>query len=107
MRHITLLTTIPDPRETLTISNGTTTKIAPQFGHIPLAVTESGYKLSKQNKAPALNLTHPQPTLFAALRFLGQVPPQNLMHCSVNEIITWAIKNMQFSQLPQQQEILL
>jgi len=82
-------------------------KAAPQFGHIPLAITESGYKLSKQNKAPALDLTHPQPTLIAALKFLGQVPPNDLISHSVNDIITWAIENVLFATLPQQREIQL
>ncbi len=82
-------------------------KPAPQFGHIPLAVTENGYKLSKQNKAPALDLTNPQPTLIAVLKFLGQVPPDDLINYSVNDIITWAIENVLFTTLPQQREIQL
>lgn len=80
---------------------------APFYGHIPLAVTEQGYKLSKQNKAPAINNQHPQPTLIAALTFLGQQPPEALLHASVDEIITWAIEHWQLSSVPKKHEIAL
>ena len=66
---------------------------APQYGHVPLVVTNEGYKLSKQNKAPAINNTKPQPALIAALNFLGQSPVAELTHASVEEIIAWAIKH--------------
>ena len=78
---------------------------APQFGHIPLAITQQGYKLSKQNKAPALNTAKPQPTLVAALEFLGQKPPPELIHHSVENVIQWAIKHFDFTKIPQQHEI--
>ena len=45
---------------------------APKFGHFPLAVTEQGYKLSKQNNAPSIDRNAPIPSLIAALTFLGQ-----------------------------------
>ena len=92
-RQLTLFATLKQP--------------APQYGHIPLAVTSDGYKLSKQNKAPAINLQQPQPTLIAALQFLGQTPPSNLVHESVTEIINWAISNANFELLPKQREIML
>lgn len=90
----------------LTLFN-TLQRQAPEFGHIPLAVTEQGYKLSKQNKAPSLDVNNPQPTLLAALRFLGQTPPDSLHNDSIENIITWAEQNMQFSKLPKQREIIL
>lgn len=83
----------------------TLTHQAPQFGHVPLVITEQGYKLSKQNKAPALDNQKPQATLMAALHFLGQTPPADLLSHSVSDILLWAEKNMQFGQLPQQKEI--
>ncbi|MCJ8293143.1 MAG: tRNA glutamyl-Q(34) synthetase GluQRS, partial [Colwellia sp.] len=77
----------------------------PQYGHIPLAITRQGYKLSKQNKAPAINNKKPQPALIAALAFLGQSPEPELAGASVAEIIQWAIKNWQRSRVPNKVEI--
>ncbi len=68
-------------------------KQVPQYGHVPLAVTAQGYKLSKQNKAPAIDNKNPQPALFAALEFLGQMPEEYLIHESVTDIINWAVKH--------------
>ena len=79
---------------------------SPQFGHVPLAVTEEGYKLSKQNNAPVIDIKNPQPALIAALQFLGQQPPSLLTNCSVSEIINWAIKNWSIDKIPKMQEII-
>lgn len=77
----------------------------PQFGHVPLAVTSEGNKLSKQNKASALDNNNPQPTLIAALTFLGQAPDKNLTDASVDEIIQWAIQHWNRQQVPQKTEV--
>ena len=71
----------------------TLNKPAPHYGHVPLAITTQGYKLSKQNKAPAIDNKNPQPTLIAALKFLGQQPEPCLKHESVATIINWAVKH--------------
>jgi glutamyl-Q tRNA(Asp) synthetase len=76
----------------------------PKYGHVPLAINESGYKLSKQNKTPAINNNQPQPTLIAALKFLGQSPPPDLINNPVNEIINWAIINWSLDRVPKQQK---
>ena len=81
--------------------------LAPQYGHIPLAITPDGYKLSKQNKAPAIDNNNPQPALIAALNFLGQQPPTELSTYPVNEIIHWAVNHWSVSQIPHQQQIML
>ncbi len=77
----------------------------PLFGHIPLAITSDGYKLSKQNKAPAIDNDKPQPALIAALKFLGQSPVAELTSASVEEIIQWAINHWQRSLVPNTVEI--
>ncbi len=78
---------------------------SPQYGHVPLAITDEGYKLSKQNKAPAIDNANPQPALIGALTFLGQSPCSELVHNSVEAIIAWAIKNWQRNKVPKLTEM--
>lgn len=80
---------------------------APLYGHIPLAVTDEGYKLSKQNKAPAIDINNPNPTLIKALKFLGQQPNKELVEGTTNEIISWAIDNWQTCAVPCAKEIMV
>ena len=80
---------------------------APTFGHFPLAVTHQGYKLSKQNNAPEIDVKNPIPTLLSALTFLGQAPPKALKYASVNELLSWAITHWAINKIPKSQEIIL
>ncbi len=85
----------------------TLNKQAPKYGHVPLAITEQGFKLSKQNKAPAINNHNPQPALVAALEFLGQAPEPHLSQEKVTDIINWAIKHWSRENIPKVKEITL
>lgn len=78
---------------------------APKLGHIPLAITHDGYKLSKQNKAPAIDQLKPQKVLIKALNFLGQQADKDLEDLSPQAIVDWAVKNFEFDRMPSQQEI--
>jgi glutamyl-Q tRNA(Asp) synthetase len=78
---------------------------APKFGHVPLAVTEPGFKLSKQNNAPAIDNKNPSPSLILALKFLGQNPPDELYSYSVEQIIHWATDNWSTDDIPKKHEI--
>lgn len=78
---------------------------APEYGHVPLAITSTGYKLSKQNKAPSINNNNPQPALIAALTFLGQSPDPTLVNEKVDDIIIWAIHHWSRDKVPQVKEI--
>lgn len=78
---------------------------APQYGHVPLAISNAGYKLSKQNKAAAIDNKQPQPALISALSFLGQEPPKALAQASVREIISWGIKHWRRNKVPTSREI--
>lgn len=82
-------------------------KQTPVYSHIPLAVTHEGYKLSKQNKAPAINNKNPQPALIAALNYLGQNPPEALAFSSVESIIQWAITHWSINQVSKNKEIMI
>ncbi len=79
----------------------------PSYSHIPLAVTPEGYKLSKQNKAPAINNNLPQPALISALKYLGQQPPEELINYSVDQIIAWAIKHWSLDKVTKKQQIVI
>ncbi|MBS3798352.1 MULTISPECIES: tRNA glutamyl-Q(34) synthetase GluQRS [unclassified Pseudoalteromonas] len=63
---------------------------APEYLHLPLAVASPGFKLSKQNYAPAIDRQNPQPALLDALCFLGFTPPPELATYPVADILNWA-----------------
>lgn len=50
----------------------------PQYAHLPVVLDANGQKLSKQTLAAPVDAAHAVPALFAALRFLGQNPPEDL-----------------------------
>lgn len=77
----------------------------PDYAHVPLAVTDEGYKLSKQNGAPAIDAHRPQELLYKALQFLGQPVTREIVDCSVDEVIQYAIANWQLSSVSKDQEI--
>lgn len=79
----------------------------PQFGHLPLAVAEPGFKLSKQNYAAAIDMDKPQQTLLAALNFLGLDTETQLKSATVEEIIQWAVNTWQRELVPANDEIQL
>jgi len=68
--------------------------------HVPVAIRATGEKLSKQTGAPPLP-QDPLPALFAAWRFLGQVPPEGAeAPASVGEFWSWAIARWNPAGLP-------
>jgi glutamyl-Q tRNA(Asp) synthetase len=90
-RQLTLFTTLNSP--------------TPEYGHVPLAITTDGYKLSKQNRAPSINNNKPQPALIAALNFLGQAPDPTLINETVDDIISWAINHWSRDKVAKVKEI--
>lgn len=80
-------------------------KQSPAYIHLPLAVTEPGFKLSKQNHALAIDKHNPIPTLLKALTFLGHQVPASVDKSSCSSILNWAIKNWSLVNIPKQTEI--
>lgn len=78
---------------------------APSYGHLPLAVIEAGFKLSKQNRAAPVSQWPLPAIMYAALCFLGQQPPSQLQHESPAQQLNWALANWQLSKVPAQMEI--
>ena len=72
----------------------------PRYAHLPVAINAQGQKLSKQTLAAPLDEQDPVPALVAALRFLGQDPPQELATASVDELWHWALKNWRLERVP-------
>jgi glutamyl-Q tRNA(Asp) synthetase len=72
---------------------------APIYGHVPLALTHNGQKLSKQNHAPPLENARAGNNLWQALVFLGQNPPSELEQAKVEDLMSWAITHWDERQL--------
>ena len=80
---------------------------APQYGHLPLAVTAPGQKLSKQNHAADISQQPISQSLSAALTLLGHPPPAELRQAPVAELLAWALAHWQLSNISAQREILI
>lgn len=77
----------------------------PEYLHLPLAVTEEGLKLSKQNKSPPICNHAPQQTLLAALEFLGQNPPKALVSEPPERILAWAVEHWNLAAITRQKNV--
>ncbi len=73
----------------------------PRYAHLPVAVDASGRKLSKQNRAPALDLRRAGENLWQALRFLGQNPPADLRRAEPVTLLEWARAQWRLKSVPQ------
>ena len=80
-------------------------KPAPEYAHLPLAVAKPGFKLSKQNYAPAIAKSDPKPALFDALRFLGLKPESSLLSLNIEQMLAWAVETYRLEHIPKVQEI--
>lgn len=84
------------------------TKLAcpqPRYAHLPVATNLAGEKLSKQTLAAPLNAISPVGDLIKALSFLGQNPPDELRHTSLNELWAWMLSHWQLSKVPTQRAL--
>ncbi|MDH5423987.1 MAG: tRNA glutamyl-Q(34) synthetase GluQRS [Gammaproteobacteria bacterium] len=72
----------------------------PSYGHIPVAMHQTGLKLSKSHQDLALGHYNPLAVMQQALVFLNQSPPAELAHVSLSEFWQWAINNWHLSDIP-------
>lgn len=79
----------------------------PDYIHLPLAIDQSGHKLSKQNHAPALSSGDPRPVLITALGFLNQSLPEHWQDLPLSALLDWAILHWRLENVPRQQAISL
>lgn len=75
---------------------------APTYLHLPLIINPDGNKLSKQNHAPALSLSHPLITLAKALHYLGQTLPETWQDATIEALLRWAVEHWDIQQIPKQ-----
>ena len=71
----------------------------PHYSHLPVAVERNGQKLSKQNLSLAVSGEDVTATLFTALQWLRQSPPDALASAGRDEILQWAVTHWQPARL--------
>lgn len=74
----------------------------PRWFHLPLALTQTGRKFSKQNHAPGLPKDDPRPSLIQALRFLGQEVSEGWQDLSKMTLLEQAIATWEPDKVPRQ-----
>lgn len=75
--------------------------------HLPLAITNSGLKLSKQNHAKALDLAKRKSLLIQTLDFLGQSTDIDYHDLSIEELLILAIAQWDITTIPQHAKVIL
>ena len=74
------------------------------YASLPLALSESGSKYSKQNHAPGLDLLSPVRLLLKAAVFLGQEYPSEISAASddltVSEFLKYAVRHFDITKVP-------
>lgn len=73
---------------------------APAWAHIPVINNDQGQKLSKQNHAPALDLTRPSDNLWHALRLLGQSPDPAWQTLAPDALLAAAVMRWNLDRIP-------
>ncbi|MCW8900709.1 MAG: tRNA glutamyl-Q(34) synthetase GluQRS [Gammaproteobacteria bacterium] len=74
--------------------------VSPQYCHLPIVVNNEGQKLSKQNHAPPISAKNSAELLYKTLKFLGQMPPIDLIDAIQKDIWCWAIKHWRIDLVP-------
>ena len=77
----------------------------PDYCHLPLAVDNSGIKISKSEGAAKIDVKHKEQQLLSVLAFLGQSPPEELAKSSINDIWSWATEHWDATDVPSKSHI--
>lgn len=73
----------------------------PAYLHLPVVTTAQGEKLSKQTLALPIDTENPLLQLIAAIDFLGQHPPSELMEGDLDSFWQWAINHWSVTRIAQ------
>lgn len=74
----------------------------PAYAHVPIAINANGEKLSKQTLAKPIKTINPEASLWQALSFLGQSPPEYLCQEPLDSVWRWAISHWELAKIPKQ-----
>ena len=80
----------------------------PEYLHFPVATTNNGKKLSKQNLSPEITIdseTSMLQMLINALTFLGQEPPALNEFSNLDDLWQWAIALWDSNAIPKTMNI--
>ncbi|HSR63228.1 MAG TPA: tRNA glutamyl-Q(34) synthetase GluQRS [Gammaproteobacteria bacterium] len=72
----------------------------PGYLHLPVAIDDTGRKISKQNNAPGIDVAQGARVLTNALAFLGQKPDPQLADAAVSDVIRWGLDHWDVSIIP-------
>ena len=72
----------------------------PRYGHLPLLLNEQGQKLSKQNRARALDDASAPANLLRCLVALGQPSPPETIRTDCAAILDWATQHWDRARIP-------
>lgn len=81
-------------------------KAPPDWLHLPVAAVRPGFKLSKQNHAPAIDNRLAMDNLRQALMFLGMSAQQAGDFDRVETLLQWATGQWSIQRLPSMQEVI-
>jgi glutamyl-Q tRNA(Asp) synthetase len=77
------------------------------YAHIPVASTKSGFKLSKQNHAKAIDSNNALSNLYSALVYLGFCEQQVKQFNKVESLLSFAVKQWQVNLVAKQREFII
>ncbi len=79
----------------------------PQYCHFPIVVNNAGQKLSKQSHAPAVDVKDSVDLLYKTLKFLGQMPPIELIKSKQEDIWHWAKLHWRLDLVPKKSQLMM
>jgi glutamyl-Q tRNA(Asp) synthetase len=79
---------------------------APHYSHIPVLVDQQQQKLSKQNRAPAVDDASAGANLWHACHCLGLSPPTALRSASPPALLEWALEHWSLQSVPRAHSLL-
>lgn len=74
--------------------------VSPAYCHLPVVINSNGQKLSKQSYAKPIEASNAVDLLYKTLKFLGQMPPNNLLKGSQQDIWLWAKAHWKLESVP-------
>lgn len=76
----------------------------PRYLHLPLVVDENQQKFGKSTGGASLDTARPVKSLVAALKHLGQQPPDELETTELSSFWQWAVEHWNIRNIPKQNQ---